>query len=413
MIGPFIDMIWIGRLGAASVAGAGIAASTVTLANGAMGGLAWGVRAVVARYIGAGDREEANHAVRQAFVICAVYAVVVAVIGILLAESILRTFGLNADVIAQGAAYMRIQLAGMITMSLRMLTEGTMQAAGDALTPMRIGLIFRAVHLVLCPLLVFGLGPFPSMGVSGAAVTNVISQGIGGGLGLWVLLTGRTRLKLTLNNLRLDLKMMNRIVKVALPNLFTHIQHHLCVLVLTWIVAPFGTLAVAAHTIWQRIDTIPTTMAAGVGSSAGVLGAQNLGAKQPERAEKSAWLAAGLALCIMMLIWAKGLASIFTNDPELVKTTSLFLKIGAASYLGIALNLVFLQFLINVGDTVMGFLLETLPSWGIQIALSFILSRYTNLGIYGVRWSIVLGFIIAGVIFLLYFRMGKWKLKNI
>jgi putative MATE family efflux protein len=307
----------------------------------------------------------------------------------------------------------------MITMSLRLITEGTMQASGDALTPMRIGLIFRAVHIVLCPLLVFGLGPFPNMGVSGAAVTNVISQGLGGALGLWVLLSGRTGLRLTFSNFRIDSKMIWRMLKIGIPNLLTGVQHFISVLALTWFISPFGTLAVASHTLWQRIDQVLVTLGMGMGSSAGILGAQNLGANRPERAQKSAWLAAVVDLGIMIigsaaiLLWAEKMVAIFTSDVELIKMTSTFLRISSASYFMLGLNVVFMQFLVGVGDTITTLLIEISRAWVVQISLAFFLSKYTSFGVYGVRWSIVAGFIFGGVAFILYFRLGKWKRKQV
>jgi putative MATE family efflux protein len=431
MIGPFIDMVWVGKLGAASVAGVGIASSVVTLANGAIMGLSMSVRALVARSVGAKDWDGANHAARQAFVICISYALLLAVVGILFARPIISMFGVKTDVVDAGSTYLRVQLIGMITMCLRVFTESTLQASGNAMTPMKIGLIFRAVHVVLCPFLVFGSAfsstvfphladfsgwwPFAAMGIAGAAVTNIISQGLGGILGLWVLFKARTGLRLTFKNFRFDIQMIKRMLVIGLPNLFLHTQHHLCTLVFTWFTAPFGIIYVAAHTIWQRVDTISTTIGSGVGTSAGVLGAQNLGANKPERADKGGWLAAGFALGIMLcsstgiLLFAESIAGLFNSDPELVRITSAFMRISAAGYLGWGLNVVFMQFLVGVGDTFMSFLLETLQTWLVQIPLAFVLSRYTSLGVYGIRWAMVIGLFVAAVIFTLYYRTGKWK----
>jgi putative MATE family efflux protein len=408
-------MIWVGRLGPASVAGVGIASSAITVAFSALTGLVWGVRAVVSRFVGARDWEGANHATRQAFVVLAVCSVIMSIAGILLTGPILSIFHVNPDVVAAGSVYLRIQFLGIITMALRLITEGTMQASGDAMTPMKIGLTFRAVHLVLCPTLVFGLGPFPTMGVAGAAVTNVVSQGLGGILGLWVLFTGRTGLRLTLNNFRIDFKMIWRMLKVGFPNMVTGTQHFLCVLVLTWLIAPFGTMAVAAHTLWQRLDQVLVTMGMGVGASAGVLGAQNLGANKPDRAAKSGWWAAGLDMAIMvvgsiaMLLFAEHMVTIFTSDPELIKMTATFLRISSAGYLVLGLNLVFMQYLVGVGDTLNALIIELIRAWVVQISLAFVLSRYTSLGVYGVRWAMVAGFVFGGLVFTLYFRLGKWK----
>jgi putative MATE family efflux protein len=419
MIGPFVDLIWVGRLGTASVAGVGIASMVVMLLTASTMGLTIGTRALIGRFVGAGDKEGANHAAMQALVIGVAYYIVVAPFGIFLAESIMSAFGAEADVVAEGAAYMRIMFVSSLAQSLLMMTTGIMQASGDAVMPMRISLIFRAVHLVICPFLVFGWWVFPRLGVSGAAAANAISQSLGVALGLWALFSGRTRLQLRLRNFRFDLNIIWRMVKVALPNLFMHIQHHMVSIALIWFMTPFGTLAVAAHTLWQRVDSVTIMIGMAIGTSAGVLGAQNLGANQPERAGKTGWLSAGitiimmLVLTIVVLLWAETIASIFSPDPDLIKITGTFLRIAAVSYLTAGLNGIFMAFLIGVGDTFWAMLLETLQTWGVQLPLAYFLPRLTGLGVYGVRWAIVAGMVVAGIIFTLYFWLGKWRHKKV
>jgi Na+-driven multidrug efflux pump len=208
-------------------------------------------------------------------------------------------------------------------------------------------------------------------------------------------------------------------VRIAFPNLIMHIQHQIVSIALIWFMTPFGTLAVAAHTLWQRMDSAIMMMGMAIGTSSGVLGAQNLGAGQPERAEKTGWLAAGIGMIIMfiltivVLLWAEAIASIFSPDPELIKITGTFLRIAAISYLALGLNGTFMVFLIGVGDTLWAMLLETAQTWGIQLPLAYLLPRYTSLGVYGVRWAIVSGLIVAGIIFTLYFWLGKWKYKKV
>jgi putative MATE family efflux protein len=412
-------MIWVSRLGAASVAGVGIAGIAVTLMNSARSAFTSGQRALIARFFGAGDREGANNANRQAFVLSIGFAIVVAAIGIFFTEPILRVFGVEPDVVRQGAAYMRINFIGMVGMSLRMFTEGSMQASGDTMRPMKIGLIFRAFHIALCPFLVFGWWIFPRMGVAGAALTDVFSAGLGAGIGLWFLSSGRTRLRLTLRNFRLDPNIIWRMMKIGIPSSFMSMQHQLSISTFYWLLAPFGTLAVAGHTLWQRIDQLLLIMGTGMGTAAGVAGGQNLGAKQPERAKKSGWLAAGFITVIMfigslvLLLWAEGIASIFSTEPGLVKMASSYLRISAASYIGLGLNTMFMNFLTGVGDTLASLLGELTQTWGVQVPLAFFLSRSTSLGVYGVRWGMAGGFIFAGVIFTLYFWLGKWKHKRV
>jgi putative MATE family efflux protein len=412
---PVIDMIWVAKLGAASVAGVGIAGMVVILGNSVLNGLLTSMRALIARFVGAGDNEGANHVARQTVVIGVGYSVVVAAVGLFLAEPILRLFGVEPDVVTEGAKYLRISFVSSLVQILAMMAQGIMQASGDIIKPMNIAVISRIFHTALCPFLVFGWWIAPNLGVSGAAVTNIVSQFLALILGMGILLSGRTRLRLTLKNFRLDLNIIWRMLKVGIPVALMNMQHHLSTLVFIWFISPFGTLAVAAHSLWQRVDTILQGVGIGVGIGAGVLGAQNLGANQPGRAEKSGWIAAGLTTTIMivgsgvLLLWAEKIAGIFTTDHELIKITSNFLRIATAGYFALGINMMFMNFLTSVGDTPMAMLGEMIRTWGVQVPLAFFLPKITNLGVNGVRWAMVAGTIVGGIIFILYFRLGRWK----
>lgn len=254
MLGPTIDMVWVGKLGSAAVAGVGIAGMAVQLANSLFMGVYAGVRALIARSIGARDSESANAAAKQAFALSAVLSLVIAVIGALFAEPILRAFGVDADVVAEGAPYLRINFIGMATMSFVQMTTSIMQASGDTVNPMSMAVIYRALHIALCPFLVFGLWIFPRMGVNGAAFTAIISQTVGMSAGFWFLVSGRSRLKLNFRGFRFDRVLTWRMVRVGLPAALTSAQMSIANLVMIIFMSPFGTLAVAGHTIQQRIE---------------------------------------------------------------------------------------------------------------------------------------------------------------
>ena len=419
MLGPTIDMIWVGRLGAASIAGVGVAGIAVMLVMSAMMGLFMGLRAMIARFVGAGDIQGANHVARQALVISAAFAIVMAALGIFFAESILVLLGLEADVVAEGATYMRIMFVGTVVMSFRMVAEGVMQASGDAMTPMRIAVLFRFSHVALCPFLIFGWWVFPRMGVSGAAVTNVISQSLGLALGMWVLFSGRSRLRLSLSNFRIDLNIIWRMVKIGIPASIMGIQSSLGQFVLMWLMVPFGTLAVAGHTLCQRVEMVLFMPGVGLGMAAGVLAGQNLGARQPERAEKSGWLAIGVAEGIMVtcsvviLVWAEGLIRIFSPEPGLVEMTGDFLRIATVGYMVLGFIMVSQFCISGAGDTIPPMIFALVIIWVVQLPLAFFLARVPELGVYGVRWAMVSGMLVGAVAFTMYFRMGRWKRKEV
>ncbi|MDO9333264.1 MAG: MATE family efflux transporter [Dehalococcoidales bacterium] len=418
-LGPTVDMIWVGKLGSASVAGVGLAGLAVQLVNSLLMGLFAGLRAMVARFVGAGDNEGANQAAKQAIVVSAIFSIIMAIIGIFFAKQILGIFGVSADVVGQGAAYLRIQFLGMVAMVFVMMTGSTMQASGDTMTPMKISLIYRLLHVALCPFLVFGWWIFPRMGVSGAALTTVISQSLGGTIGLWILFSGRTRLRLNFRGFRFDTNLIWRIVKVGLPASINSMERSVVGLVMMWFIAPFGTLAVAAHTIMQRVEMVVLMPGMGFGQAAGVLAGQNMGANQPERAEKSGWLGVCMVEAFMIVssvaifLWAPGIVRIFNNEAGVVEIGSTFLMIAAVGYFFMGFAAVLSECLNGVGDTVIPMAASLITMWGVQVPLAYFLPRMTDLGVYGVRWAMVVALAMRAFTYIIYFKLGRWKRKKV
>ena len=309
-----------------------------------------------------------------------------------------------------------------------------MQAAGDAVTPMWIGILFRSLHVTLCPFLVLGWWVFPQLGVGGAAYTNIISQGLGLGLSLWVLFTGRSvyfspirrmvrlgqsKMKLTLDNFRIDPGIIWRIIRIGIPSSVMGMQMALAGFVFVRIIAPFGTFAIAAHTISQRVEMILFMPIMGLGMAAGTLAGQNLGAGQPGRAEKGGWLAALVALALMtvfslgLLLGAESIVTIFNREAGLVEMGSKFIRIATAGYFLIGFVIV-LQFCISgAGDTVPPMVISLLMMWLIQLPLAYVLPRYTGLGVYGIRWAMVISIGVGTVAYTIYFKLGRWKRKKV
>jgi putative MATE family efflux protein len=418
-MGPIIDTIWIGKLGSSQMAGVGVATIIVMLVNSLIMGLFTGLRALVARFVGAGETKKANHAAQQGLVIGGALSLVVAVIGYFLAETILELWNLQPDVVAAGGAYMRISLVGIFTMSFGMMAQNTMQASGDTRTPMVISIGSRLFHIALCPFLIFGLWIFPEMGVRGAALAGVISQGAGGAISLWVLFQGQTRLRLTLKNFSLDWDMIWRMVKIGIPASINGLHMNIGNVVFMWFISPFGTLAVASHHLIARIDMIIVMPAMGLGTAAGILAAQNLGAGQPKRADKTAWVAMGwfiafgLVFCLAAFIWAEDIVRIFNKEPAMVDIAVDFLRIQVAGYVFMGLGAVMMNVLNSVGDTLRAMIIDMANLWGVRIVLAYLLPKVTNLGVYGVRWAIVADAVSSVIIFFIYFKTGRWKRKKV
>jgi putative MATE family efflux protein len=418
-IGPTVDMIWIGRLGSSSIAGVGVSIIAVQVANSLIMGLFTGTTAMVARFVGARDEYTANRVAQQAFVVGASFSILMAITGIFLAETLLIWLGVEASVVSEGAAYMRIQFVGMVTMSTIWLSQSIMQASGDALTPMKIGMGYRLIQLVLCPALVFGWWLFPHLGVRGAALSNIIAQGMGGSVALWVLFNGKTRLKVTLRNFHFDSNLIWRTVKIGIPASITAVERNFAALVLIGFIIPFGTLAVAAHALSMRIDQISQVLSAGFGTPAGVLAGQNLGAGQPDRAAKTGWLATALSSGISVIcsaviwFWVEPILRIFNSEPGLMQIAATFLRIQVVSYLVWGMVITLSQVLNGVGDTLIPMLTNMLTIWVVQMPLAYLLPRVTGLDVYGIRWSMVIAVICRAVIYPVYFKLGRWQRKTV
>ena len=434
MLGPTIDMIWVGSLGSDAIAGVGVAGIAIGLVMSAIMGLSMGMRAMIARFIGAQDRESANHVAIQAFVMGAVLSLIVAMIGLFCTESIMRLFDLEEGVILEGTIYLKIVFLGAVVMIVRMMCESAIQSAGDAVTPMWISVVFRFFHIVLCPFMVLGWWVFPQLGVSGAAYTNIISQTLGLGLALWVLIAGRSiyfdrtrkrfrlgwgRMKLDTKNFRVDPAIIWRIVRIGIPSGIMSMQQALGAFFLVRIMGPFGTYAVAAHTIVSRVEMILFMPVVGLGMAAGILAGQNLGARQPDRAETSGWRAMFISLafmavcCLALLLGAEGIIGIFNREPELLDMGGTFLRIGAVGYLLIGFVIV-MQFCISgAGDTIPPMIFSLVMVWVLQIPLAYLLPEATGLGINGVRWAIVISLAVSAIIHTAYFKLGRWKRKRV
>ena len=418
-LGPAIDMVWVGKLGTASIAGVGVSGIVLMLINSLILGIFTGTTAMIARSVGASDEKSANRISQQAFVIGAAVSIIIAVIGILFTRPMLLLLGIEDTVADEGVAYMRIQLIGIVTMAAVQVFQSIMQASGDSVTPMKISIGFRILQMVFCPALVFGFWVFPKLGVSGAALSNIIAQSVGGGVGLWILFSGRTRIRVSFHDFAIEWGLIWRAVKIGLPASLTNMERSLAELLLVRLITPFGTIAIAAHSLAQRLDGFVQVLGGGLGSASGVLVGQNLGAKEPERAAKTAWIASAFAtgtslVCsIVIWFWADDLVRMFNAEAPLVQIASTFLRIQIVAYLVWGLVVCLSLSLNGAGDTIVPMLANLITMLGVQLVLGYYLSRYTDLGVNGLRWGIVIAVIIRALIYVTYFRTGRWKYKRV
>jgi putative MATE family efflux protein len=419
MIGQVADMIWVGKLGPASIAGVGLANICILVIMSMDIGLIMGMRALIARLVGSGDIKGANKTAGQAIILGAGWGILVGIIGLLSVKPIMGVFGSEAEVVNEGIAYLRIILVGWVTMGVLVMGLYSVQASGDTVRPMVIEVFIRTLHVALCPFLVLGWWKFPHLGVTGAALSNVIAHCLGAMIAVFLLFSGHTRLRLTLGDFRPAPGTIWRILKIGIPALILRTQKSMGDLALVWLIVPFGTGAVAAHSIVLRVEMFFLGIGLGLGGGAGVLVGQNLGAGRPKRAEKSGWMAAGLmevsmiAFSLIILLRAEHIVGIFTTEPDLVTLGSIFLRIATVGYLVFGLVLVFQDCIAGAGDTLPTMIVSMAMIWVIQLPLAFFLPGVGDLGVFGVRWAIVISLFAGAFFYFTYFVLGRWKTKTV
>jgi len=435
-LGPTIDMIWVGKLGTDEIAAVGISGVVVMLAQGAMMGLTAGMRAMISRAVGAHDNEMAQRMAQHAIILSAAYAVFMLLVGIFLSRPILMLVTPSEEVLEIAAVYMKIQFIGGATIVFRMMMDAIMQASGDSVNPMQIAIVFRILHIILCPFLIFGSAfattvfpsfgvnfsgwwPFAALGVAGAAYTSVITQSIGVLLGIRVLFGARSRLHVTFKKFQMDFSIIWRMVRIGMPALVSNIQRNLNQFILQVFMAPFGTIVLAAHTLVMRLEMLIFMPAMAFGMGAGVLVGQNLGAKQPARAEKSVWLATGMVQGFVILvslaffIWTIPVIRVFGKDPALDETARQFVHIAIVGWLAVGFQSVLMNALQSAGDTMPTMIISIVTTWVITLPLAYLLPKYTDWGVNGIRWAMAVSPVAAGILNVLYFRTGRWKTRRV
>jgi putative MATE family efflux protein len=329
----------------------------------------------------------------------------------------LEILGAEKDVIMQGTAYMKISFLGSFTMILSVILSAVLNAAGDAVTPMKILAVSTVANIVLDPLMIYGLLGFPRLGVAGSALATVTARGIGVVLLLWIFLKGHSVIHLKFANVKIDLSIMKRIIRIGIFSSLQAIVRNSSALILTRIVAIYGTFAVAAYVICTRLRMIVLMPGFGLANAVSTLVGQNLGANKPERAERIAWITVGVASAIMTFIgimytvFARTSIAIFNAHPEVIEigvyqqyiTAGAFGVVGVSIVLGRAFN--------GAGDTLSPMIITSVTLLIFQIGLSLLLSW--KLGLIGIWFGITASNIIQAVIMSLWFNTGRWKSKRV
>jgi putative MATE family efflux protein len=409
------DVFFVARLGADAVAAVGLTESLLTVVYAVAMGLCLSTTAVVARRVGEKRPEEAARAAVQALAVGLAVSVPFAVLGIAGARTLLDLMGAPAPVAATGWGYTAWMLGGNASVVLLFLTNAVFRGAGDATIAMRSLWVANAVNIALDPCLIFGLGPFPELGVTGAAVATNVGRTVGVAYQLRALAAGGGRLDVRRRHLRLDRRVMADLVRLSLGGVGQFLIGTASWLGLVRILSLFGAAALAGYTIALRIVIVALLPSWGMSNAVATLVGQNLGAGKPDRAERSVWLvglynmAFLLGVMAAFLVGAEPLIALFGTDPEVRRLGALCLRVVSYGYAFYAWGMVLVQAFNGAGDTLTPTWINLGCYWLFQIPLALALSRALGQGPVGVFLAITLAESLLAVVGLVVFRRGAWK----
>jgi putative MATE family efflux protein len=414
-----VDVFWVGRLGADAIATVGLTESLLSLVMAIGFGLSLSTTAMVARRIGEKDPAGAAVAGVQAIVIGLAIAALIGIPCLFYAPDLLRLMGASPQVVGVGSGYARIALGGSAAIMMLFLNNAIFRGAGDAAIAMRLLWVSNIINLVLDPCLIFGWGPFPKLGVTGAALATFTGRSIGVLYQFYRLLRGTERIHILRSQIHLNFNVLLRLLRVSLTGILQFAIAHTSWIGLVRIVSIFGSAALAGYTIAIRILIFVLMPSWGLSNAAATLVGQNLGAKQPERAESSVWRT-GLynmiflgVIGVFFVVFAEPVIHLFTSDPLVVPLAVSCLRILSYGNIGYAYGMVMLQAFNGAGDTVTPTVVNFFGFWLLEIPLAYLLAITLRMHSNGVFWSIVIaeGFIAAAGVVL--FKRGRWKRQQI
>lgn len=414
-----VDIFFAARLGKEAVATIGLTEVVMSQVIGLALGVSMATTAMVARRIGEKDREGANKAAMQAIFIGLIVCGALGIAFFFTADDLLVFMGGSPELVSTGSDYARILLSGSSTVFFLFLLNAIFRGAGDAAIAMRTLWLANGINIVLDPMLMFGLGPFPEMGVTGAAIATTTGRGIGVLYQVWHLVNGKSMIKLERRHVVWIGETVWKLVKVSSTGVLQFFVATLSWLIIVRIIAHFGDAAVAGYSIGIRIIIFTILPAWGMAGAASTLVGQNLGAGQPDRAERSVWRTGFFnmifltSVSVIFFTTAPWLISFFTQEPEVARHGILSLRIICLGYIFYAYGMVIGQAFNGAGDTVTPSLINLFAFWVLQIPLAYLFARTFAWGPEGVYWAISISESTLAVIAIIIFRRGRWKATKI
>ncbi len=410
-----VDVFFVAKIGTEAVATVGLTESVLTLVYSIAIGLSTAATALVARRIGEENPTEASKAVGQVIFISLTFAILMGVPGFTFADDLLRLMGGDAHLIASGHGYTRVIFMSAPAIILLHTLSGCLRGAGDASVAMRSLWLANGINIVLCPVFIFGLGPFPELGVAGSAVATTLGRSAGVLYQFWALTKLDGRISINLASFVPDLSVVKTLLGLAAGSTGQFLIGSASWVFLTRLVSTFGADVVAGYTVAIRIFVFTILPSWGMANAAATLVGQNLGANQPDRAETSVWRAAFcnlvflVPLGLLLYLFAETLVGVFTQDRHVLAIGVESLRIFCISFAFMAYGMVLTQALNGAGDTRSPMLINILCFWVIEIPLAYTLANLLNWGPQGVFWSVAIAQCLVTLVAVWVFRRGNWR----
>ncbi|MFH1052421.1 MAG: MATE family efflux transporter [bacterium] len=414
-----VDIYFVSKISSEAVATVGITESLMSIVYSIAFGLSVAASAIISRRVGEKQYERASNTAVQAIFAGIIVSVIIALPGVLFASDILRLIGASEQVSQQLYGYASIMFGTNVVITLLFVINGVFRSAGSPAIAMRALWIANIINIILDPILIFGWWIFPEIGIEGAAMATVIGRGIGVIYQFFILFKGKSRIKLKLNNIHFNFKIIKKIFKLSLGSIGQNIISTSSWIGLVAILTSFGSIAVAGYTIAIRIMIFSLLPSWGISNAAGTLVGQNLGAKHPERAENSVWITGKYNLIILGIIglfyvvFPEFWVGLLTSDPNVIDKGADCLRIVSYGFLAYGFGMVVLHAFNGAGDTVTPTKINILCFWFIEIPLAYLLAKMLGLAEQGVFYSIVISETILTLLAVYLFRKGKWKEKHV
>lgn len=414
-----VDIYFVGKVSVNAIATVALTESVIMIVYAISIGLSMAATAMVARRVGENKKEEASVAAVQAIIMTVSISMVFSLVGIFFPRQILELMGGEADLVNEGYRYTMIMLAGNLTIMMIFLINAIFRGAGDASIAMRVLWLSNGLNIILDPILIFGLGPIPAFGVEGAAIATTIGRGTGVIYQLIKLSGPDSIVRVAWRHLRVNAEIIWRLTKIAAGGIGQYMIGTLSWLFLVRISAIFGAEVLAGYAVAFRIIMFTILPSWGLSNAAATLVGQNLGAGQPERAEKSVWKCAFYnmvflgVISLIFGIWAEWFVSIFTSEPEVVKYGALALRYICFGYIFFAYGMVIGQAFNGAGDTRTPTIINFFCFWMFEVPLAYFLAITLGFGPQGIFSAIAIAVVLLAVVCIVVFKQGRWKTINV